>query len=123
MLICRLLVLLSLAFLCACSRERKLTANAASLTPDKALASIKLAEDFHVELFAAEPNIVDPVDIVFDERGRAYVAEMLDLPDDPPPGKPALGRIRMLADTDGDGKADKAVIFAENLMHVSGMMP
>ncbi len=112
-----------LLFVCACSRERKLTANAASLPPEKALASIKLAEDFHVELFAAEPDVVDPVDVAFDEQGRAYVAEMLDLPDDPAPGKPARGRIRMLEDTNGDGKADKATIFAENLMHASGLMP
>ena len=45
--------------------------------------------------------------MVFDENGRAYVAEMLDLPYDPPPGKVPRGRIRMLEATDGDGKADR----------------
>ena len=81
----KLLVTVLLTLLCACSRsaEKKLTANAKSLAPDKAIASMKLAEDFHVELFAAEPMVADPVDIVFDEKGRAFVAEMLDLPDDP----------------------------------------
>jgi len=120
----KLFALLSLGLLLgSCSRERKLGANAKSLTPEKAIASMKLSEDFHVELFAAQPDVVDPVDLVFDEQGRAFVTEMLDLPDDPPPGKPARGRIRMLEDTDGDGKADKSTVFAENLLHASGLMP
>ncbi len=103
--------------------EKKLGANAPALSPQKALASLKFAEDFHAEVFAAEPDVVDPVDIVFDEKGRAYVAEMLDLPDDPAAGKPAKSRIRLLEDTNGDGKADKATIFAEHTMHASGMIP
>jgi putative membrane-bound dehydrogenase-like protein len=93
------------------------------LPPAKAVESLKFAEDFHAELFAAEPDVVDPVEVVFDEQGRAFVAEMLDLPDDPAPGKHARGRIRMLEDTNGDGKADKSTIFAENTMHASGLIP
>ncbi len=107
-----------------CSRgPRKLGASNPAYPPDKAIQTLKFAEEFHAELFAAEPDVVDPVDIVFDEKGRAFVAEMLDLPDDPATGKPARGRIRMLEDTNGDGKADKSTIFAENTMHASGMIP
>ena len=61
----------------------------ASLDPATALKSFQLSEEFRVEMFAAEPDIVDPVDMAFDDRGRAYVAEMLDLPWDPPKGKRA----------------------------------
>ena len=53
---------------------------------DKSLQTFRLSEDFHVELFAAEPNVIDPVDMAFDENGKIYVAEMVDYPDDPPPG-------------------------------------
>ncbi len=105
-------------FLTACGSSRQ-----GSLKPDDALKSFRLSEDFHVELFAAEPQIQDPVDMVFDDQGRAYVAEMLDLPYDPAPGKPARSRIRMLEDTDGDGRADRSVIWADNLLQVSGLMP
>jgi putative membrane-bound dehydrogenase-like protein len=115
-----------LVLLVGCSKapqKERLGAAAGSLKPEQALQSLKFAEDFHAELFAAEPDVVDPVDIAFDENGRAYVAEMLDLPDDPAAGKAARSRIRMLEDTNGDGKADKSVIFAENTMHVSGLMP
>ena len=93
-----------------------------SLTPEEGLKSIKLSEDFRVELFASEPDIMDPVDMTFDERGRAYVVEMRDLPDDPPKGKPARGRIKMLEDTDGDGRADKSTLYAEDLLQSSGLM-
>jgi putative membrane-bound dehydrogenase-like protein len=108
-----------IALLAGCSQR----SSQGPLSPQQGLHSIKLAEDFRVELFAAEPDVVDPVEVAFDESGRAFVAEMLDLPDDPPPGKPARGRIRLLEDTNGDGKADRSVIFAENTLHTSGLMP
>jgi putative membrane-bound dehydrogenase-like protein len=94
-----------------------------ALTPAEGLKSLHFSDDFEAVLFAAEPDVMDPVDMAFDEYGRAYVAEMRDLPDDPPPGKPARGRIRLLEDTDSDGRADKATIFAENTLHSSGLYP
>ena len=48
---------------------------------------------------------------------------MIDYPDDPPPGTPARSRIRLLEDTDGDGKIDRSVIFADQVLEVSGLMP
>ena len=82
-----------------------------------------MSDDFHVELFAAEPDVMSPVEMAFDENGKIYVAEMMDYPEDPPPGKPARSRIRLLEDTNGDGKIDRATIFAENVLAVSGFMP
>src|ERR1051325_7545514 len=94
-----------------------------ALSPSDALKSFRLSEDFHVEVFASEPDVVDPVEITFDEDGRAYIAEMLDYPEDPPPGKPARSRIRLIEDTNGDGKLDRATVFADNVLAVSGFMP
>jgi putative membrane-bound dehydrogenase-like protein len=48
---------------------------------------------------------------------------MLDYPEDPPPGKPARSRIRLLEDTNGDGKIDRATIFADQVLATSGLMP
>jgi putative membrane-bound dehydrogenase-like protein len=79
--------------------------------------------DFHVELFASEPLVFDPVEMVFDENGKVYVCEMLDYPDDPPQGEPARSRIVLLEDTDGDGKPDKRTVFADHILEVSGIMP
>src|SRR5579872_3115651 len=109
----RYLPAIALLTLLACSRK---PAGAPALSPQDSLKSFHLSEDFHVELFAAEPQVVDPVEMVFDENGRIYVAEMLDYPEDPPPGKPARSRIRLLEDTDGDGKIDRNTIFADNVL-------
>ena len=73
------------------------------MTPQESLKAMQLSEDFKVEIFATEPHVVDPVDMAFDENGRIYVAEMLDYPDDPPPGKPVRSRVRVLEDKNGDG--------------------
>jgi putative membrane-bound dehydrogenase-like protein len=116
----RFALFLTLLTLLACSRKQS---GAPALSPQDALKSFHLSEDFHVELLAAEPQVVDPVEMAFDENGRIYVAEMLDYPDDPPPGKPARSRIRLLEDTDGDGKIDRSVIFADQVLEVSGLMP
>lgn len=93
-------------------------------TPPAELKSFHLSSgDFRVELFAGEPDVLSPVEMVFDENGRVYVAEMLDYPQDPPPGKPARSRIRLLEDTDGDGKIDRSTVFADHILEVSGILP
>ena len=93
------------------------------LDPAEALATFKVVDGFRIELFAAEPYVLDPVEIAFDENGGLYVAELADHPDDPPPGKPAKSRISYLEDTDGDGRVDRRTVFAENLLQVEGVMP
>src|SRR6266550_8047385 len=113
-------LLVTLLTLSACTKK---PSGAPSLSPQDSLKSFILSEDFHVDLVAAEPQVFDPVEMAFDENGRIYVAEMLDYPDDPPPGKPARSRIRLLEDTDGDGKIDRSVIFADQVLEVSGLMP
>src|SRR5215510_7555881 len=109
-------------FLISCSRNQK-QAEQRAYTPQESLAKMKLSEDFKVEIFLNEPQVMSPVEMVFDENGRIYVAEMLDYPDDPPPGKPARSRIRLLEDNDGDGKYERAVVFADQVLQVSGLLP
>src|SRR5215470_14115530 len=66
-------------------------------------------------LFAREPDVIDPVALTWDEDGRMYVVEMRDYPYGFGPERKPGGTIRLLEDTDGDGKADRSVVFAENL--------
>ena len=114
-----LLVALIMLGVHGCSRNR----GPAALSPEEALKSFRLDKDFRIELFAAEPHVLDPVEIVFDEQGRAFAAEMLDLPDDPPPGKPPRSRIRLLEDADGDGRVEHGTVFADRLLQVTSMLP
>lgn len=116
-----LFVFCSLA-LASCQQNQKRQEQRA-YPPQESLAAIKLSEDFKVELFLTEPQVNSPVEMVWDENGRIYVAEMLDYPDDPPHGKPARSRIRLLEDNDGDGKYERAVIFADQVLQVSGLLP
>ncbi|MEO5603594.1 MAG: PVC-type heme-binding CxxCH protein, partial [Cyclobacteriaceae bacterium] len=91
------------------------------LPPEEALRSFKLQESFKIELFAAEPDIFDPVEMVFDEQGDAYAVEMPDYPFKPEPGKGA-GRIRKLIDSDGDGRVDKSIVFADSLSEATSIL-
>ena len=84
---------------------------------------MQIHPDFRVELFASEPDVLDPVEMAFDARGRVFVAEMLDLPYDPEPGQSPRSRIRLLEDSDGDGSLDRSRIFADRLQQVTSVLP
>ena len=89
------------------------------LSPAEAVARMTVPPGFAVEVVAAEPDLVNPVAMTFDERGRVYVAESLEYPRKSP--GPGRDRIKVLEDTDGDGRADKFTVFAEGLNIPSGV--
>ncbi|MPY88804.1 MAG: c-type cytochrome [Luteitalea sp.] len=96
------------------------------LSPQEALAGFQLEPGYRIELVAAEPLVVDPVAMAFDERGRMYVVEGRGYPDplegsgSPPSAK---GVIALLEDANGDGRYDKRTDFVEGLRYPNGIMP
>ncbi len=95
-----------------------------ALSPEESMKRIQLDGDYEVQLVAAEPLILDPVECTWDAQGRMYVADMRDYPLGPPnPGDPWLSRIQLLTDEDGDGRMDKAVTFADHMDNVQGLLP
>ena len=91
-----------------------------ALSPADAMAKMTLPPGFSVKLFASEPEVVNPVAMTFDNRGRLWIVESLEYPRlEPGPGK---DRIKILEDTDQDGRADKVTIFAEGLNIPSGIV-
>jgi putative membrane-bound dehydrogenase-like protein len=105
-------------------------AGAAPPTPEKSpveaeasLTHFQLPDDLAIELVAAEPEVIDPIDVRFDEHGRLWVVEMRDYPTGPKEGGPPLSRIKLLEDRDGDGRFETAHVFAENLPFITGVQP
>ena len=95
---------------------------AGPLSPEESLKKLNVAPGFTAQIYAAEPFVLDPVALEFDEQGNAYVVEMPDYPFEVEPGK-GHGRIKMLSDTNGDGRIDKATIFAENVTEATSILP
>ena len=86
--------------------------------PLPAAESMKMAQvptGFELSLFASEPDIVNPIYIAWDHRGRAFVVETIDYPNNLQAGNIGNDRIKICEDTNNDGKADKFTIFADKL--------
>ena len=95
------------------------------LSAEEELATFELPPGFEIELVAAEPMVVDPVQVVFDEVGRLWVVEMRGyMPDIAGTGeKEPIGRIAVLTDEDGDGTMDRREDFADGLVLPRGVAP
>ncbi|WP_341836492.1 PVC-type heme-binding CxxCH protein [Chitinophaga pollutisoli] len=86
------------------------------LSPDSSAKLIQVPPGFELQLFASEPDIINPIAMAWDEKGRLWVIETVDYPNTVR-GTEGQGddRIKICEDTDGDGKADKFTIFADKL--------
>ncbi|MEX1011169.1 MAG: PVC-type heme-binding CxxCH protein [Balneolaceae bacterium] len=85
------------------------------LSPEESLQHIYHDPGFRVELFASEPDVINPIDMTWDEKGRLWVVETVDYPNDFAPDRIGNDRIKVLEDTNGDGRADNVTVFAEGL--------
>jgi len=84
------------------------------LSPEESMKLIQMPVGFELELFASEPMIINPMAFAWDERGRLFVIETTDYPNEIRK-EGGDDMIKILEDTDGDGKADKVTVFADKL--------
>ena len=91
------------------------------LSPEEAIKTFQFADNFKAELFASEPLVIDPVAMQYDADGNAYVVGMLDAYK--PDAVKGKGKIVLLKDTDGDGKADTSTIFVDSLREATSILP
>jgi mono/diheme cytochrome c family protein/glucose/arabinose dehydrogenase len=85
---------------------------------EDALKALKVAPGYKIELFASEkefPDLAKPSQISFDNQGRLWVATMPSYPHYKPGDKRPNDKLIILEDTNGDGKADKQLVFADGL--------
>ena len=121
------------------------------MTPEQSAAAFKLPAGFRMEVVASEPLIASPSGVCWDEHGRMFVSELhgynlegqLDIEELNKTGKldtqvrrveaddrfkkaalaGTYGVVKMLRDTDGDGRMDAAEVWATNLPPVYGIVP
>jgi putative membrane-bound dehydrogenase-like protein len=86
------------------------------LSPEESAKLIQVPPGFDLELYASEPDIINPIAMNWDEKGRLWVIETVDYPNTVR-DEEGVGddRIKICEDTDGDGKADKFTLFADKL--------
>ncbi len=110
LLFCALLVMPS-----GCKKVKPV--NNSNLSAADALNSFELAPGFQIELVASEPLVADPVAMEIDVYGHMYVVEMRGNPFD----KSGRGKVKLLTDTNNDGRMDKSTVFADSLIMPSGI--
>jgi putative membrane-bound dehydrogenase-like protein len=86
-----------------------------SLSAQESMSLMQVPVGFDLQLFASEPMVVNPIYMNWDEKGRLWVIETVDYPNEIKTDDIGDDRIKILEDTDGDGKADKSTVFAEKL--------
>ncbi|MBP6602871.1 MAG: c-type cytochrome [Verrucomicrobiales bacterium] len=82
------------------------------MSPEETVKTAVLPPGFHLEVFASEPEVQQPIGITFDEKGRLWVAECYTFAETPLRWDMKLqDRVIVLEDTDGDGRSDKRTVF------------
>lgn len=92
------------------------------LPPEEAARKMTLPEGFEARIFASEPQVVNPVAMTWDERGRLWVVELYEYPLGAPAGAKPRDNVKILEDTDNDGRADKVTVFADGLNLATGIL-
>ena len=117
----------------AADEKLRLVRETDALTPEQERAGFHVPSGFEVQLFASEPQINKPINMAFDASGRLWVSSTVEYPYAAdknrwadPQGTNVKGSrdvIKILEDTDGDGKADKVTDFANELNIPTGVLP
>lgn len=85
---------------------------------EEALSRISVAKGYKLDLFASEvefPNLANPTQLSFDNKGRLWVGVMPSYPHYKPGDSKPNDKLLILEDTNNDGKADKETVFADRL--------
>jgi len=85
------------------------------LSPAESQKLAQVPAGMTLQLFCSEPDIVNPIHVAWDHRGRAFVVETIDYPNNLQADNLGHDRITICEDTDGDGRADRFTRFVDGL--------
>lgn len=92
------------------------------MKPEQVVKEMQLPPGFKATVFAAEPDVCNPIALAWDAKGRLWVAENYTYAESPLKFELKLrDRIIILEDTDGDGRHDKRTVFADDLQMLTGI--
>ncbi len=119
--------------LTAAEPKDRLIRETPALSPEAERAALHVPAGFEVQLFAAEPQINKPINLAFDARGRLWVSSTVEYPYAADKSRwsdehgtrvtDSRDAIKILEDTDGDGRADRVTVFADGLNIPTGVLP
>lgn len=88
----------------------------------EAAAKWRVPPGFKVSVFAAEPDVQNPIACAWDPRGRLWIAENYTYAERPMRWEEKLNdRVLVFEDSDGDGKPDKRTIFTQDVRHLTSI--
>jgi putative membrane-bound dehydrogenase-like protein len=93
-----------------------------ALSPEAAAAGFDAPSGFRVDVFAAEPEVRNPVAMAWDARGRLWVAENYTYSDSTQTFDLGLrDRVLIFEDVDGDGRHDRRKVFTDDVQRLGGL--
>ena len=97
-------------------------AGSGPLVAEESAAGFRLPEGMRATVFAAEPDVQNPVAMTWDTRGRLWVAELYTYADRSARYDLALrDRVLIFADRDGDGRAEERKVFCDNVQRLTSV--
>jgi len=116
-------LLLALLALPSAAQEPPVIAQQEALTPQEELQKFSLPPGFEIQLVASEPDIIKPMNLAFDDRGRLLCTQSVEYPF--PAKDPAAARdtVKVLENFGPDGKAGKISTYGSGLNIPIGVYP
>jgi putative membrane-bound dehydrogenase-like protein len=85
------------------------------ISPEESMKLAQVPVGFELSLFASEPDIVNPIFVNWDHKGRAFIIQTVDYPNNLHAGNLGNDKIIIAEDRDKDGRADTFTTFADKL--------
>jgi glucose/arabinose dehydrogenase len=93
------------------------------LSPAEQQKTFEVPPGFVIELVAAEPDLLKPMNMAFDAQGRLWVTVSQEYPYAAPADRPGRDALKVLEDRTGDGQFDTITTFADGLNIPIGVYP